>query len=167
MKKIGITFIIFGILSVITGAGLKSEGLVAAVTKLTKPKPTGAPFVPGSWEIPPFTDNNNKTAPMLWSILFHIPKGTGCKTDAKDKMYVSPGTVVFIKVVNESKGSVKVGTISDKRTVTDTGKWLAARFVTPNKRDSMDIPITKREQFVVCDATENMSVHFEARRLPK
>lgn len=170
MKKLGIMLIVSGILLVIVGASVKSDGLsgvVSAVMKKFKPKPVGTPFVPGSWEIPPFTNNDNRVAPLLWSIKFHIPKKPGCVSDAVGKMYVTPGTVVFIKVVDESEGSVKVGTVSDKRTITDTGAWLAARFVTPNKRSAMDIPITKREQFIICDATENMVVHFEARKLPK
>lgn len=167
MKKIGIALIVSGILLIVIGAALKSDGLVGAVMKKIKPKPVGTPFVAGSWEIPPFTNNDNRTAPLLWSIRFAIPKKPGCVSDAVGKMYVTPGTVVFIKVVDESEGEVKVGTVSDKRTVKDTGAWLAARFVTPNKSDRMDIPITKREQFIICDATENMVVHFEARKLPK
>lgn len=169
MKNLGLTLVIVGVSLIALGTVLKMDGFEEIRKTVTsKPaQPSGTPFVPGSWEIAPFTDNDNRTAPLLWSIVFHIPQKRGCVSDAVGKMYVAPGTVVFIKVVNGSGGAVQVGTRSDRRTVTDTGKWLAARFVEPHKRGGWDIPVTRREQFVICDATENMIVQFEARRLPK
>jgi hypothetical protein len=173
MKNLGTTLVVLGISLIALGAVLKLDNFkeikneIKSAVEGKSPQASGTPFVAGSWETAPFTGNDNRTAPLLWSIKFAVPKKRGCVSDAVGKMYVSPGTVVFVKVADKSGGTFTVGTTSERRTVNDTGKWLAARFVEPSKREGLDIPVTKREQFVICDATENMIAYFEARRLPK
>ncbi len=82
-------------------------------------------------------------------------------------MWVEPNTVVFIKIVDNSTGEVEAGTASDRRTVRNTSSWMAARFVRPGEKQFPgDIQISKRELFCLCDATEDMMLHLEARRLP-
>ena len=139
-----------------------------ATPAASQPKGKTTPFASRHEKIAPFTNNDNRVAKLLWSYRFAIEGGhQGCQGD-ESNMWVEPNTVVFIKFVDGSNGEVKAGTPSDRRRVRNTSeKWMAARFVAPgNMKYSSDIQISKRELFVVCDASENTVLHLEARRLP-
>jgi hypothetical protein len=129
-------------------------------------KPAATPFQSRREKIPPFTGNDNRTAPLLWSYRFSVAANDGCR-GAEGEMWVEPNTVVFVKFVDGATGDVKVGVPGDRRTARNTSSWMAARFVLVGQmKYPTDIQISKREPFVVCDASENLFLHLEARRLP-
>jgi hypothetical protein len=132
-----------------------------------KPETSGTPFESRHWKIQPFTKNNNRTAPLLWSYAISIPANTQKCQGSEKNLWVEPNTVVFVRLVDSPSGEVKIGTPNDRRTIRNTSSWMAARFFPSGKKQHPgDFEIKKRESFVVCEATHNMVLELEARRLP-